>query len=173
MSLLRQGGCRIDAMDVLFFHDDGNVFTFLWKFRAKLQQKNQISKFLTRKIYYARINEFLTAKRWCLHVSATVTSRWDGLPCRCPRRYNISYGALEGTYFPYTLHHTPYTCFICLCLLKGCLPLRGEGSLWQVTVSLLTGRLTERALIAFLTLQPFKRVLFVFFYPLHCSPLIS
>ena len=73
--------------------------------------------------------------------------------CRCPRRY----------IFP--LHPTPYTCFICLCLLKGCLPLRGEGSLWQTTGSLLIGRLTGRALIAFLTLQPFKRVLFVFFYP--------
>ena len=65
---------------------------------------------------------------------------------------------------PYTIHRTPYTCFLCLCLLKGCLPLRGEGSLWRAVVSLLTALLTGRALIALLTLQPFKRVLYVFFY---------
>ena len=53
--------------------------------------------------------------------------------CRCPRNNR----ALAASVF------------FCLCLLNGCLPLRGEGSLWRVTVSLLTGRLTGRALMAF------------------------
>ena len=29
-------------------------------------------------------------------------------PCGACRK-NVFVGALEGTYFPYTLHHTPYT----------------------------------------------------------------
>ena len=57
---------------------------------------------------------------------------------QCRPRTNIAKAASEGTYI-----HGPqrYTCFLCLSLLKGCLPLRGEGSLWQATGS-------NRALVA-------------------------
>ena len=43
----------------------------------------------------ACINECFWRFIWSSLNCANVTSRWDGLPCRCPRRYNISYGTLE------------------------------------------------------------------------------
>ncbi len=64
------------------------------------------------------------ARSCSISLSFSEGTRLRGVPkkcvCRCPRRY---------------------TCFLCLSLLKGCLPLRGEGSLWQATGS-------NRALVA-------------------------
>ena len=59
----------------------------------------------------------------------------------CERNFEV--GFPKEMSVPLTLHisPTPYTCFICLSLLKGCLPLCGEGSLWQTTGS-------NRALVA-------------------------
>ena len=71
MSLLRQGGCRIDAMDVLFFHDfqiPCKVTTKIWNMQD-FDFKNQI---------------YLNFYRLRLEIRT-----------KCPRSYNISYGALE------------------------------------------------------------------------------
>ena len=44
-----------------------------------------------------------TAKDCCLHDSANVISRWDGLPCRCPRRhiYAQKKSAPKSTFYTY------------------------------------------------------------------------
>ena len=76
-------------------------------------------------------------------------------------RKNAFVGALEGT--TNFCRSQPPKFFMFLSF-EGLFTASRWGSLWRAVVSLLTVWLTGRALIAFLTLQPFKRVLFVFFY---------